>query len=106
MARGLCHDGRSLTPGGLLLGALSLGDTQDCIIGGFCHSGALLRRGKSHSYFGSLRNPLGTVHHSYLACLISALSLGGGYVWSVHSLTELRFLNLLKKFQIFKYRFF
>jgi hypothetical protein len=39
MARGLHHDGRSLTPGGLLLGALSLGDTQDNIIGRFHHGG-------------------------------------------------------------------
>ena len=44
MARGLHHDGRSLTPGGFLLGALSLGDTQDCIIGGFRHGGALALR--------------------------------------------------------------
>jgi hypothetical protein len=44
VARGLCHDCRSLTPGGLLLGALSLGDTQDCIIGGFRHGGALALR--------------------------------------------------------------
>ena len=44
MARGLHHDGRSLTPGGLLLGALSLGDTQDSIIGGFHHGGALALR--------------------------------------------------------------
>ncbi len=50
MARVLWHDDRSLTPGGLLLGALSLGDTQDFIIGGFHHGGALvlraLRRGQ------------------------------------------------------------
>ena len=44
MARVLRHDGRSLTPGGLLLGALSLGDTQGCIIGGFHHGGALALR--------------------------------------------------------------
>ncbi len=44
MGRVLLHDGRSLTPGGLLLGAIGLGDTQDCIIGGFCHGGALALR--------------------------------------------------------------
>jgi hypothetical protein len=32
------------TPGRLLLGALSLGDTQDSIIGGFYHGGALALR--------------------------------------------------------------
>ncbi len=31
--RVLWHDGRSLTPGKLLLGALSLGDTHDCVMG-------------------------------------------------------------------------
>ena len=41
MARVLQHDCRSLTPGGLLLGALSLRDKQDCIIGGSHHGGAL-----------------------------------------------------------------
>ncbi len=44
MARVLWHDGKSLTPGGLLLGALSLRDTQDCIIGRFHHGGALALR--------------------------------------------------------------
>ena len=44
MARVVHHDGRSLTTGGLLPGALSLGDTQDCIIGGFHHGGALALR--------------------------------------------------------------
>jgi hypothetical protein len=44
VARVLWHDGRSLTPGGLLAGALSLGDTQDCIIGGFHHGGVLALR--------------------------------------------------------------
>jgi len=41
VARVLQHDCRSLTPGGLLLGALSLRDKQDCIIGGSHHGGAL-----------------------------------------------------------------
>jgi hypothetical protein len=40
----LWHDGRSITPGGLLLGVLSLGVTQDCIISGFHHGGALFLR--------------------------------------------------------------
>ncbi len=44
MARVLLRDGRSLTPGRSLLGALNLGDTQDCIIGKFCHGGALALR--------------------------------------------------------------
>jgi hypothetical protein len=44
VAGGLHHDGRSLTPGGLLLGAFSLGDTPDSIIGGFHHGGALALR--------------------------------------------------------------
>jgi len=44
VARVVHHDGRSLTTGGLLPGALSLGDTQDCIIGGFHHGGALALR--------------------------------------------------------------
>ena len=41
MASVLQHDCTSLTPGGLLLGALSLRDKQDCIIGGSHHGGAL-----------------------------------------------------------------
>ncbi len=44
MTRVLWHDVRSLTQGGLLLGALSLGDTQDCSIRGFRHGGALALR--------------------------------------------------------------
>ena len=44
MARVLWHDDRSLIPSGLLLGALSLGDIQDCIISGLYHSGALALR--------------------------------------------------------------
>ncbi len=42
-----------LTLGGLLLGALSLGDTQDCIIGGFHHGGALALTGTELSLTGA-----------------------------------------------------
>jgi hypothetical protein len=38
----LRHDEWSLNPGRLLLGTLSLGDTQDSSIGGFHHGGALV----------------------------------------------------------------
>jgi hypothetical protein len=46
VARVLHHDSRSLTPGGLLLGALSLGD---CIISGFHHGGALALRNQERA---------------------------------------------------------
>ena len=44
MARGLEHGRGSLTPGGLLLWMMCLGDTQDSRIGGLHHGGALALR--------------------------------------------------------------